>query len=168
MIRKNLFLNAQLVANGTPMYRSIDTESYDYSLTNGMRVTSTLSNGSFTEWRLTGFETGIEYAIRLDLNYPSTIDSRSFGQVVSMAKMDDYIFFHIMLPQHPYQGELEGRFIAPDSTLKFQLRGCQRYANNPNEPAYTDFANIQIERADTYDNRGNSPVFFHGDLYPRT
>lgn len=166
MIRKNWFLNAACSDDGAKptILTAIAANGlvWRWGGRNGWCATSKEGSiGSCVEWALNVGEcAGKPMVFACELGYVGPDASR--GKVVQI--IDSGGATLAQLPAgRPAQCKQLFRFTAPaDGNLRLQFRGPRGDGDTPAQLAvYTP----QLELAETYDNRGDTPAYFNGGTY---
>ena len=166
MIRKNLFLNAACSGDGAKPTTLTDVAAeglaWGWAGRNGWCATSKEGSiGSYVEWTLNVGEcAGKPMVFACELGYDGPDASR--GEVVQIVNSSGFILAQLPIGR-PAQRKQLFRFTAPaDGNLRIRFRGPRGDGDTPAQLAVYE---PQLELAETYDNRGDTPAYFNGGTY---
>lgn len=166
MIRKNRFLNAACSGDGAKPTSLFDVAAggliWRWGGRNGWCATSKEGSlGSYVEWTLNVGEcAGKPMVFACELGYVGPNASRA--EVVQIVDSDGGTLAEIP-GGRPAQREQLLRFTAPaDGNLRIRFRGPRGDVGTTAQLAVYE---PQLELAETYDNRGDTPAYFNGGTY---
>ena len=167
MIRKNWFLNAACSGDGAKPTTLLDVAAnglvWRWAGVNGWCATSKEGSvGSYVEWTLNVGEcAGKPMVFACELGYVGPNESR--GEVVQIVDSDGGTLAQLPAGR-PAQRKQLFRFTAPaDGNLRIRFRGPRGDGGTTAQLAVYE---PQLELAETYDNRGDTPAYFNGGTYP--
>ena len=166
MIRKNWFRNAACRSDGAKPTTLIDVAAegivWGWAGKNGWSAASKEGTyGSYVEWTLNVGEcAGKPMVFACELGYTGPDASR--GEVVQIIDSDGGTLAQLPTGRPAKRKQLF-RFTAPaDGNLRIRFRGPHGDGGTPAQLAVYE---PQLELAETYDNRGDTPAYFNGGTY---